>query len=66
LTHKRRLIETVIGQLVGRYQAKKVWARDAWHLWSRWLRMILSHTMAFFLCQQVGLPPLQFAELLAD
>lgn len=66
LTHKRRLIETVIGQLVGRYQAKKVWARDAWHLWSRWLRMVLSHTMAFFLCQRVGLPPLQFAELLAD
>ena len=66
LTNTRRRIETVIGQLVGRYQAKKVWARDAWHLYSRWMRKVLSHTIAFFFCQQVGLPPLRFAELVAD
>lgn len=66
LTNKRRRIETVIGQLVGRYRAKKVWARDAWHLYSRWMRKVLSHTIAFFFCQQVGLPPLQFAQLLVD
>ena len=36
LTQTRRRIETVIGQLVERYHAKRVWARDAWHLWSRW------------------------------
>jgi hypothetical protein len=35
LTQARRRIETVIGQLVERYHAKRVWARDAWHLWSR-------------------------------
>mgnify|MGYP000333046426 CR=1 FL=1 len=62
----RRRIETVIGQLVERYHAKKVWARDAWHLWSRWLRKVVSHTMAALLCQQAGLPPLRFSELLIN
>ncbi len=38
---KRRRVETVIGQLVARYHLKRVWARDAWHLWSRWLRKLL-------------------------
>ena len=66
LKHKRYRIETVIGQLVERFQAKKVWARDAWHFWSRWYRRILSHTFAVYLCQQNGLHPLRFAELLND
>lgn len=65
LTQMRRRIETVFGQLVGRFQAKTVWARDTWHLTSRWLRKILSHTLAFFLAQRAGLEsPLQFAELI--
>lgn len=64
LKHKRYRIETVIGQLVERFHAKKVWARDAWHLLSRWLRKILSHTIAVFLCQQADLPLLQFANLI--
>jgi hypothetical protein len=63
ITGKRRRIETVIGQLTCRYHLKQVWARDAWHLWSRWLRKILSHTMTMLLCQHTGLPPLQFARL---
>jgi hypothetical protein len=29
LVQARRRVETVIGQLVERYQAKRVWARDA-------------------------------------
>lgn len=66
LKHKRYRIETVIGQLVERFHAKKVWARDAWHFWSRWFRRVLSHTFAVFLCQQNGLPSLRFAELLTD
>jgi len=67
LTHMRRRVETVIGQLVERYHAKKVWARDVWHLSSRWLRKILSHTFAFLLCQQSGLSSsLRFAELVTD
>jgi Transposase DDE domain len=64
LVGKRRRIETVLGQLTGRYQLRRVWARDAWHLWSRWLRKLLSHTMAVLLCQQAGLPPLRFAQLI--
>jgi hypothetical protein len=63
LVGKRRRVETVIGQLVGRYHLKRVWARDAWHLWSRWLRKLLSHTIAVLLCQRSGLPPLRFAQL---
>jgi Transposase DDE domain len=66
LVQKRRRIETVIGQLVERYRAKKVRARDRWHLTSRWLRKVLSHTMAVYFCQQVGLSPLRFSELLTD
>jgi len=66
LVHKRRRIETLIGQLVGRYNAKKVWARDAWHLRSRFLRKVLSHTLASLLCQRAGLSPLRFSELLSD
>ena len=64
LTGKRRRVETVIGQLTGRYHLKRVWARDAWHLWSRWLRKLLSHTMAVLLCQRAGLGSLRFADLL--
>jgi len=52
--------------LVERYQIKRVWARDAWHLWARWLRTVVSHTIAVLLCQVHGLPPLQFDTLLTD
>ncbi|MBE0690484.1 MAG: IS982 family transposase [Anaerolineae bacterium] len=64
-TQFRRRIETVFAQLVQRFHAKRVWARDPWHLSSRWLRKILAHTFAVFACQQAGLPSsLAFAQLL--
>ena len=66
LKHKRYRIETVIGQLVDRFNAKRIWARDAWHLYSRWIRRVLSHTVAVFLCQQSGELPLRFAHLVSD
>ncbi len=68
LVQKRRRIETIFSQLVERYRAKKVWARDRWHLTSRWLRKILSHTMTFHLCQEDGQcsSPLRFSEFLVD
>lgn len=66
LVQKRRRIETVIYQLAERYRTKKVWARDRWHLTSRLLRKVLSHTVAVYFCQQAGLSPLRFAELLTD
>jgi hypothetical protein len=63
LTQKRYRIETVFGQLVERFHVRQVWARDAWHLCSRWLRAILAHCFGVLLCQQTGLPPLRFSEL---
>ncbi len=44
-------------------EAKKVWTRDAWHLLARWLRKVLSHTLAVLLCQRAGLSPLAFEAL---
>ncbi len=67
LVNKRRRIETVFGQLVERINAKKVWARDRWHLTSRFMRKILSHTVAVYFSQQAGLSsPLRFSELVID
>jgi Transposase DDE domain len=63
LTHMRYRIETVFGQLVQRFHAKRVWARDLWHLTSRWMRKFLSHTLAVFFCAQENLSYLSFAKL---
>jgi hypothetical protein len=65
INHIRHLIETVFSQLTGRFNVKKVWARDIWHLLSRMYRKVLSHTLAFLLNQALGNPPLQFEKLLA-
>ena len=64
LTHMRYRIETVFGQLVERFHAKRVWARDLWHLTSRWMRKLLSHTLAVFFCAQENLSYLRFAKLI--
>jgi hypothetical protein len=64
LVQKRRRIETVLAQLVERYRVKRTWARDLWHLCSRWLRKVLSHTVAVLLCQQHRLGSLHFSRLL--
>jgi len=66
LTHMRYRIDTVFGQLVERFQAKRVWARDLWHLTSRWMRKLLSHTLAVFFCAQYNLPYLRFADLVTS
>lgn len=65
LSRIRWRIETVAAQFVERYRLKRLWARDAWHLTSRTLRKVLSHTLAVFLCLAHGHSPLQFAQLLA-
>lgn len=64
LSHIRYRIETVFGQLVERYQIKRVRARDLWHACSRLLRKVLSHTVALLLNHQIGNPPRQLARLL--
>lgn len=45
----RRTIETVIGQLAGRFSIQSMRAKDLWHLQAKVGRKILAHTMAFFL-----------------
>ena len=64
LTRLRWRIETVAAQLVERFHLKRIWARDAWHLTSRVLRKVLSHTIAVCLCLERGYQPLSFARLL--
>lgn len=64
LTRMRWRIETVAAQLVERYHLKRIWARDAWHLTSRLLRKVLSHTLCVGLCLEQGLDPLHFDALL--
>ena len=64
LSRFRYRIDTVFGQLVDRYRAKRVWARDSWHLRSRLLRKLLSHTLAVHFTVQAGHPPLRIASLL--
>lgn len=66
LSAKRQRIETIFSQLVSRYKMKVVWARDTWHFSSRFVRKILSHTMAILFCRREGVSPLRFWELLTD
>ena len=63
LTKVRRRIETVISQMVERYHAKRVRARDLWHLTSRFFRKVLSHTVCVHLCQRSELGALRFSDL---
>jgi hypothetical protein len=64
LSRLRYRIDTVFSQLTERYSIKRVWARDPWHLASRLLRKVLSHTVAFLLNHRMGNPPLQLSKLL--
>lgn len=64
-SHIRYRIETVFGQLVERYNAKKVWARDLWHFYNRLLRKITSHCLAAFLNISMGNPPLRFETIIS-
>lgn len=66
LSKKRQKIESVFSQLVSRFGMKVVRARDTWHFASRFLREILSHTMAVVMCRREGVPPTRFWELLTD
>ena len=64
LSRLRYRIDTVFSQLTERYSIKRVWTRDLWHLSSRLLRKVLSHTVAFLLNHRMGNPPLQLSKLL--
>jgi Transposase DDE domain len=64
LSRLRYRIDTVFSQLTERYSVKRVWAKDLWHLASRLLRKVLSHTVAFLLNNRAGNRPLQLSQLL--
>ena len=66
LSAKRQKIETIFSQLVERFNMKRVRTRDAWHFSSRFLRKLLSHTMAVVFCRRERLAPTRFCELLTD
>lgn len=59
LTSKRRLIETVAGQLEQRFRIKTTFARDLWHLFNRIIRKILSHTICVVLNIKMNIDPLK-------
>jgi hypothetical protein len=64
LISKRRLVETVIGQLVDRFKIQVIKARDLWHLASKVGRKLLAHTAAFVLNLEINPEnPLQFEGL---
>ena len=60
----RRKIETVIGQLAGRFHIAKVWAHDIWHAIGRISRKLLAHTLGVFLNRQLGRSSIQFEGLI--
>jgi hypothetical protein len=61
---KRRLIETVIGQLTDRFHIEKVRARDLWHAASRFWRKLLAHTVCIKINLDECNEPLQFEKLI--
>ncbi len=66
LCAKRQKIESVFSQLVSRFNMKVVRATDTWHFSARFLRKVLSHTVAVLFCRREGLPQTRFWELLTD
>lgn len=46
--------------------AKRVWARDLCHVGSRLPRKALMHTVAVPLNGELGIPPLQLAQMVAE
>jgi hypothetical protein len=62
----RYRIDTVFSQLARRYSIKRVWACGLWHLKSRLVRKVLTHTMAFLLNHRMGNQPLQLSKLLVQ
>ena len=59
MNDKRRLVETVIGQLSERFNIEKVRARDMWHLTVRIGRKLLARTVNCFINNNLGKPILQ-------
>jgi hypothetical protein len=63
INNKRRLVETVIGQLSERFNIEKVRARDMWHLTVRIGRKLLAHTVNCFINHTLGNSILQLEKV---
>ncbi len=63
MNDKRRLVETVIGQLSERFNIEEVRARDMWHLTVRIGRKLLAHTVNCFINHTLGNPILQHEKI---
>lgn len=61
----RKRIETTFGQLVERFDCRRLKVRDLWHLEHRLVRKILSHTLAVWLNVRAGREPLRLEALVA-
>jgi len=61
----RYRIETSNGQLAERYEIKRTWAKDLWHLCHRVIRKILSHTALALINFRAGHQPMQLDALSA-
>lgn len=64
LSGKRRLVETVAGQLEQRFSMKTTFARDLWHLMNRIIRKIVSHTYCVFLNLNLNYDPLKLRTII--
>ena len=51
MMNMRRKIETVIGQLVERFNIQSIRGKDLWHLCTKVTRKILAHSVAFMFNQ---------------
>lgn len=61
----RRKIETVIGQLVDRFNIQRIKSKDKWHLMAKVGRKILAHTVCLFINHSINQnDPLQIENLL--
>jgi hypothetical protein len=61
---RRRIVETVIDQVVKKLGLAAINARDLWHLTARVGRKLLAHTLANLFCWRAELRPTQHAKLL--
>lgn len=65
IQRSRKIIESVISQLIYRFKLLKVWARDRWHFVNRLSRQLLAHIFGVFINRSLGRPSLVFDGLIA-
>ena len=61
----RRLVETVIGQLTGRFKINAIRVKDFWHFQARVARKLLAHALATLIAKQLGRVPTQIEAMLS-